>query len=169
MERLVFDTSAILNFGKRGECEFVLERLGQTHAILTTPDVVRELSDPATAAFYRDLLARRFNQHKPRGAKIALAEVRRLTGFLGGGELSVMLLASELDATAVLDERIARLEAEQLKLKVTGTLGLLNRGYQQKWMSDEACIEIVHRLHRNGFRIRRPGANESFFEYFSNP
>jgi predicted nucleic acid-binding protein len=167
MEKLVFDTSAILNFGRRGELEFLLERLGEGHSLLTTREVEREIVDPENLSYYRGLLKRRFRIQELKTAKIELARFRQLAGFLGSGELSVLILASELRATVVLDDKTARKEAVALKLKVTGALGILAAGIKRKWCNDDQCIEAVRRLQGNGFRVRRPGANETFAEYFA--
>ena len=168
MEKLVFDTSAILNCGKRGECEFLLERLAGGHALLTTPEVERELCDPKNAAYYKGLLRKLFKVQGAKEVKIDLVVLRRLTGLLGSGELSVILLALDLRAMVVLDEKVARAQAMALKLKVTGTLGLLAEGIKRKWCTDDQCMGIARRLHANGFRIRRAGANETFKEYFAS-
>jgi predicted nucleic acid-binding protein len=167
MEKLVFDTSAVLNFGKRGELEFLLERLAEGHVLLTTREVEREIADPENLKYYRGLLKRRFRVQELKTAKIELARFRQLAGVLGSGELSVLVLASELRATVVLDDKTARKEAVALKLKVTGTLGILAIGTKRKWCNDGQCIEAVRRLQTNGFRVRRPGANETFAAYFA--
>lgn len=168
MENLVFDTSAILNCGKRGECEFLLEHLAQGHALFTTPEVEQELRDPKTADYYRGLLKRRFKVQGVKEVKIELGTLKRLTALLGGGELSVILLAKQLNAVVVLDDKLARAQAMALELKVAGTLGLLADGLKRRWLTDDQCLGIVRRLHTNGFRIRPPGANENFEEYFAS-
>jgi predicted nucleic acid-binding protein len=168
MEKLVFDTSAILNCGKRGECEFLLERLAEKHALLTTPEVEQELCDPKNADFYRDVLKRRFKIQGVKSVKIEMAALKRLTTLLGRGELSVILLAMELKAVVVLDEKVARVHAAALSLQIIGTLGLLAEGIKRNWCTDHQCIGIAKQLHKNGFRIRLPYANESFEEYFAS-
>jgi predicted nucleic acid-binding protein len=168
MEKLVFDTSAILNCGKRGECEFLLERLAEGHGLLTTPEVERELCDPRHAAYYHGLLRKLFKVQGAEEVRIDLAALRRLTGLLGSGELSVILLAMDLKARVVLDEKVARAQAVELKLQVTGTLGLLMEGIERKWCTDDQCMGIARHLHANGFRIRPARTNESFREYFAS-
>lgn len=168
MEKLVFDTSAILNCGKRGECEFLLERLTHGHELFTTPEVQRELCDPRSADYYRMLLKKVFTVQGAREVRVDLGTLRRLTALLGSGELSVILLAMELNAAVVLDEKVARTQAAALKLRVTGTLGLLADGVKKRWCTDQQCLAIVSRLHTNGFRIRRPGMNVTFKEYFAS-
>lgn len=168
MQKLIFDTSAIFNFGKRGELEFLLDRLIAGHHLLITPQVDLEILDPDNRGFYEKLLGKYFSVQQPKDTKIGLEQLQSLAALLGKGEVSVILLASELDATAVLDERLARIEAEKLKIRVTGTLGILANSIKQEWCTDETCIEIVKRLHSNKFRIRRPSTNETFAEYFQS-
>ena len=57
---------------------------------------------------------------KPRNR--ALAEV--LHDPLGMGESEAIALAVECDCTVVLDDRIVRLKAKSMRLKVKGTIGL---------------------------------------------
>src|SRR5580765_2879060 len=120
MENLIFDTSAILNFGRRGDLEFLLERLTEGHALLTTREVEREILDPENLSYYRGLLKRRFVVQEANTGKGELARFSQLSAVLGAGELSVLLLASELRATVVLDDKTARKEAVALELKLTG-------------------------------------------------
>ena len=167
-EKLIFDTSAILNCGKRGECEFLLERLGEGRALFTTPEVEWELCDPENEAHYRKLLKKRFKVQGAKDVKLDMAVLQHLTALLGSGELSVILLAMELRAMVVLDDRVARTQAVGLKLRVVGTLGLLADGLRRKWCTDDECLEIVRRLHDRRFYIRAPGANETFVEYFAS-
>ena len=168
MEKLVFDTSAILNCGERGELDFLLERLAEGHSLLTTPEVESELLDPDKRVFYQALLRKYFKLQELKSAKINLQELKHLAAILGKGELSVLLLATEQNAIAVLDEKTARREAERLKIRVMGTLGILAQSIERNWCTDHQCIKIVARLYASGFRIRRPEANETFAKYFAS-
>ena len=105
---------------------------------------------------------------RPRLAlKFDLETLTRFAVMFGPGEISVMALAKELQATAVLDERAARAEAVKLGLKITGTLGLLNDARQRNWLTDDACLEKTRLLQSKGFRIPKPGANQTFAEYLT--
>jgi len=168
MHRLVFDTSAILNFGKRGDLDFLLEKLAADCTLLLPPEVERELLDPDNRDFYATFLKRRFTVQAVQNIKLGREELAQLSAVLGSGEINVILLADELEATAVLDDVLARKAALKMKIKVVGTLGILSDAIKNKWCTDDQCIEIVGRLHANGFRIRKPGANESFAEYFAS-
>ena len=167
MDHLVFDTSAILNFGQRDHLEEVLPKLGKLYRIITTHEVVRELSDPAQRAYHDRLLATHFHRHHPAAPTFDIATVSRLSITLGAGEISVIALATELKAVAVLDDRAARIEAGSLGLKIMGTLGLINEAMCHGWLTDDQCLDKVRTLHANRFRIRKPNANETFADYFA--
>ena len=108
-----------------------------------------------------------FTIQSPKTTAFDLETLTRFAVMFGPGEISVMALAKELQATAVLDERAARAEAVKLGLKITGTLGLLNDARQRSWLTDDACLEKTRLLQSNGFRIPKPGANQTFAEYIT--
>ena len=167
MDPYVFDTSAVLNFGQRGHLQPLLTRFGRIYQLLITPDVVGELTDPHHKPFNDAFVPAHFTIQSPRTTAFDLATLTRFAVMFGPGEISVMALARELQATAVLDERAARAEAVKLGLKITGTLGLLNDARQRSWLTDDACLEKTRLLQSNGFRIPKPSANQTFAEYLT--
>lgn len=80
--------------------------------------------------------------------KLALAA---LQSRLGSGESACIVLAKELTSNLlILDDRLARLEAEALGLTVTGTVGLLLKAGQK------GSIDFPNALHElvgSGFRL----------------
>jgi predicted nucleic acid-binding protein len=165
MENVVFDTSAILNCGKKGECEFLLERLAEENLLFTTPEVERELRDPQFS--HGTFLQKHFKIQNPKNFSIEVDGFPQLAAFLSSGELSVLLLALELNALAVVDDILVRKAAATLNIRFCSTFRILADGIRHKWCNDEQCTEIVNRLHHNGFKIRPRHANESLFEYLS--
>jgi predicted nucleic acid-binding protein len=165
MDQLVFDTSTILNFGQRGKLQPLLVRFAPSSRLFTTPDVVAELTDPDHKDINAALLRDHFTVRRASTVPFDLATIARVTLTLNPGEISVMLLAKEIQATAVLDERPARREAASLGIKITGTLGLLHLAAQHRWMTGEECLATIRVLCAAGFYIRPPGANETFVEY----
>ena len=132
MDPYVFDTSAVLNFGQRGHLQPLLTRFGRIYQLLITPDVVGELTDPHHKPFNDAFVPAHFTIQSPKTTAFDLETLTRFAVMFGPGEISVMALAKELHATAVLDERAARAEAVKLGLKFTGTLGLLNDARQRR-------------------------------------
>lgn len=167
MDHLVFDTSAILNFGQRDHLEELLPKLATIYQIVTTDAVVQELVGPDQREFTARLLRTHFHQHKLKTEPFDLAVMSHLSGMLGSGEISVITVTRELTGIAVLDDRTARIEAAKLGLKIVGTLGLLHEAMQRRWLTDDQCLDKVRALHANNFRIRNPHANETFAEYFA--
>jgi hypothetical protein len=66
----------------------------------------------------------------------------RLSQTIDSGEITVMALAKEINATAVLDDKAARREANHFGLKIAGTLGLLQRAAERKWMTQAQLIAV---------------------------
>ncbi len=168
MDALVFDTSAILNFGHRDDLQPLLARFGALHRLFTTPEVVAELTDPARKPFYDSLLRTHFTVCAARSVALDLATMARLAVAIDPGEISVIALAHEMKAIAVIDERLARRKAATLGVRLTGTIGLLHDALQKGWHTDAESLAKIHLLTASGFRIRRPGANETFTEYFAS-
>ena len=75
------------------------------------------------------------------------------------------MLAKEVHATAVLDEKAARREADRLAVRFTGTLGLLQLALKRKWMKDTECLARVRQLCDRGFRLPGPAQHHTFAEY----
>jgi predicted nucleic acid-binding protein len=127
--------------------------------------VVAEITGPGRAAFYKKLLADWFEIKSVSAMPFDTATLAALSSILDPGEISVLMLARELQATAVLDEKAARREANGLAVKFTGTLGLLQVDLKRKWMKDPECLTRVRQLCDRGFRIPRPAPHHTFAEY----
>jgi predicted nucleic acid-binding protein len=165
MDTLVFDTAAVLNFGHRGDLGILIEKLSKHYNLLTTHGVVAELTDPKRKDFYRAFLAARFKIQTASAVPFDLAALGRLSQTIDHGEITVMALAKELNAVAVLDDRAARREAARLRIKMTGTLGLLQEAAKKKWMTEADCLARVTQLCDSGFSIPRSAPHQTFAEY----
>lgn len=84
----------------------------------------------------------------------ALFDSWRSTTRLGAGEIATILLAKEIAADLTLiDERKARLIAQKQRLKVIGSVGLLELGYRKKYINDLRGSYKV--LLEQGIRVER--------------
>ncbi len=84
----------------------------------------------------------------------SLQDPRRadLLSDLDRGEAEVIALAQEINADLVIiDERLGRRHAERLGLTLTGTLGVLLRAKEQKFVS--AIGPLIERLRQGGIRL----------------
>lgn len=167
MDSLVFDTSALLNFGHRGELTPLLKKLAREFKLFTTPEAQAELTDPDRKQFYSAFLDEHFAVQAASTVPFDLPTLARLTRTIDLGEISVITLALELKGIAVLDERAARREAKTLDLRFVGTLGLLHQGAQRKWLSDAECLARVIKLCDSKFAIPRPTPSQTFAAYFA--
>jgi predicted nucleic acid-binding protein len=167
MDSLVFDTSALLNFGHRGELAAVLKKLSGEYKILTTPGARSELTDPKRKDYYAEFLRQNFTVQSAATSPFNVATLARLTRTIDPGEITVMALAREIKGIAVPDDKAARREAKWLDLRITGTLGLLHQGLQRKWLIESECLARVAQLCGAGFSIPRPAPSQSFADYFA--
>ncbi len=167
MDSLVFDTSALLNFGYRGELAALLKKLSGEYKLVTTPGARDELTDPKRKGYYADFLGRHFTVQSAASSPFDLITFARLTRIIDLGEITVMSLAKEINGMAVLDETAARSEAKVLDLRFTGTLGLLHQALQRKWLTEAECLARVVKLRDGGFFIPRLKSNQTFADYFA--
>lgn len=170
MRSLIFDTSALFNFGHRGDMEALLGEFGGCYRLWTTNEVGDELRGPPHKLYYEKLLADRFQIHRPREVRVPVVDLRRLSKILATGELSVILLGLDQMQVSrvVIDEKLARREAAALGLEVAGTIGLLKETLDRGWRTEDACLQTVRMLVRNRFRVRDPAPGESFAEYYAS-
>ncbi len=81
------------------------------------------------------------------------AVVEALHDPLGMGEAEAIAIALEQNCTVALDDRIARLKARSMGLKITGTLGLLRKAYDKRLINKNTLVQALQQLRQHGFRI----------------
>ena len=47
------------------------------------------------------------------------------------------------------------------------SVSLLNDARERSWLTEDACLEKTRLLQSTGFRIPKPGANQTFAEYLT--
>lgn len=84
---------------------------------------------------------------------------RILESFLDPGEASAIALALEKEnPLLIIDDYKARREAKQLRIKYTGTLGILIVAKEKGWIN--SVTEILDDIKRTNFRICEKLVNE---------
>lgn len=163
---LVFDTSALFNFGHRGHLESLLDKLGSETKLLVPEEVLQEASEQkANRQYYQNLTKRRFHVRQGAVPSKHEEEIERLSTILGSGELAVIVLVLETRGTAVIDEPEARAEARAIGLKVIGTIGILSLAVQKQWITEADALAVVESLRSAGFRTPAIQKSQSFEEY----
>lgn len=147
MDPYIFDTYAVLNFGQHGHLQSLLTRFGRIYQLLITPDLVGELTDPHHKSFNDVFVPAHFTIQSPKTTAFDLETLTRFAVMLGPGEISVMALAKELQATAVLDERAARADAVARVIE-TAEFGDLHRLRQVEVQTESAAVRLVARRAR---------------------
>jgi predicted nucleic acid-binding protein len=133
-----------------------LHQLNQLHLIPTLagriiipPAVVDEIATGiAWGIDLPDLQALDWLDIQPPLSRIAVP----LVTHLGPGETEVIMLAMELsDAVVILDDALARKNAELLGIRVTGTLGLLLDAKRAGLIAE--LLPIIEQLQALNFRL----------------
>ena len=161
---LVFDTSALFNFGHRDTLLPLLEML-KSEAVLCAPEAVVDELRPERRLDYARFCRDHMTIRRAQARSEDLAVLGKLSAELGPGEIEVLLLARDTGGTAILDDRKARQVAEQLGVNVIGTLGLIAYGVEREWMTAGGAIQAVRQLRSNGFFLPRVDDGEHFDAY----
>ncbi len=170
MQSLIFDTSALFNFGHRGEMEALLAEFGGCYRLVTTDEVKKESCGPPHAKYYERFIDRHFHLERAAQVRLPLDVLARLSRVPGSGELSVILLGLSVAGAyaLVIDERPARYEAATQGLAVAGTIGLLKEAIGRRWRTDAECVQAVRLLVERKFRVRDLAHGETFVGYFNS-
>ena len=126
MPVVVSDTSPLRALAHLGHLELLGALFGDVHV---PPAVARELAAPLSPGVPTvDVRDHDFLILRPARDS---AEVRRLLGLLDAGEAEALALAREIGAERVLiDEKAGRGEAERMRLRPLGTVGILLQAKQ---------------------------------------
>ena len=87
--------------------------------------------------------------------------VEALHDPLGIGESEAIALAVEHNCTVLLDDRIARLKAKSMGLKVMGTIGLLRLAHDKGLIDRDKLVRALGKLKEHGFRVSDEIINEA--------
>lgn len=114
--------------------------------VVVPPAVLRELSQERTPK-----LVRRWLSNRPAWLSVqAPREALEFSGsVLGAGEREAIVLAVELSAVLLMDDRDGRREAERRKLAVLGTLRVLSDAAEYEFVDLSLAFD---RLRRTNFR-----------------
>lgn len=131
----VADTSCLILFYKIGE----LELLNKLYGTIQITEVV----------------SKEFNQATPKWVKIVNPSSRLdkgLASYLDPGEATSIALAAEHDGSLlIIDEVKGRKAAKELRVQVTGSLGVLVAAKQQGYIS--AVKPLIKKIQQTNFRI----------------
>ena len=135
-EEIVCNTSCLIAFSNIDSLE-ILEKLYKT--ILILESVVREFGEIT------------LKNAKVVPVKVPLQKLLTEELNLGDGEAQAIALASSVGKTLILDDQKARKTAQELGLKITGTIGLLLKAEKKKLIT--SAYEKAVELKKKGFFI----------------
>lgn len=133
---VIVDASVLIILDKLGQID-LLQKIYPN--IFTTPEVSQE-----------------FNKPLPEWIKIESIQNQKYLKFIQTrvdlGEATVIALAAEKDnSLLVLDDLKARKLAQQLEIKMTGTLGIINKAKELHII--EKVKPLINRLRETDFRV----------------
>jgi predicted nucleic acid-binding protein len=150
---IVSDTTPIISLIKIKRLSLLEELFGN---IVIPEAVFNELTTSRKFKEEAELVRKSsFIELIPVTDKIALHRFQEQTG-LDLGESEAIILANEIKADSlVIDERKGRRVANQLGLKITGTLGILLLAYEEKLLSKEELESELEELQHSSLRLSR--------------
>ena len=154
MPEIVFDTSVLSNFSL-GDAMPILEKLYSGSAFITifiTAEIragiraghagLRQADEAIRKGWLREI------DLEP-GAEKSLFE--RFSAPLDLGEASALALAASRGWRLACDDLAARREAESMRVKLTGTVGILIKATQNRIIAPQDADRILALMIKNGF------------------
>ena len=149
-----FDSVSLSNFALAGKVDLLLRRYPSGRLCVTT-QVVDEVLGGIQAghgALKSILIALERGVIHP--VTLSAPEFRRyqeLLSTLGSGEASLIAAAAGRRGTVVTDDRHARAVCRDLRIPVTGTLGILKAAYGEGMITPAEADKILADMVRHGF------------------
>lgn len=143
---IISDTGPLIAFAKINFIDILLKLF---HPIILTENVVKEclsdLSRPDAQAIQHAIKKNKIKVHSFENNQLFFT----LSNILGEGEASAITLALELKATLLIDEKLGRQVAENNKLKIIGTAGVLLLAKKSKLI--EKVGLLIDNLKQSGY------------------
>jgi predicted nucleic acid-binding protein len=138
--------------------ELITDFISEGYKIVVCDHVVNEIvKEPAKGLLAKLIKEGKANVSSEVSTK-ELEEFRAVHPQLGLGECSVILLGLKQKQTGqnyccILDDGVARKKAQQLELKFTGTIGMLQKLVSKNKLTEAAYDDIIYKLKQSGFRF----------------
>ena len=145
---LLLDNTVLSNFALVGRIELLTNALGGQ--VVTTPQVIDEFNDGVARG--------RVPETKLDWLEVLNLEAKEKTIFQGllmrvnAGEAACLAVASLRNGRVLTDDRDARKLAAQLKIPISGTLGILLRLVQDNMLTLAEANEILEQMIAEGYR-----------------
>ena len=154
MRKFVFDATPLIHLAKAGLAPLLTGLEGEKY---TVPAVAEEVvgkkgrTDYPDAAISSSLIDDGVLKVKA-PARRGVQTAARVNPDVHPGEAEVIALARELDAVAVIDDRVARDAARIQGVKVEGTYGVVLRAVRKGSLTAEEAEDALNRLVSSGWR-----------------
>jgi predicted nucleic acid-binding protein len=151
-KKLVFDSVSLSNFA-HSDSIYILQNRYRKRGIITR-EVYGELSAGVAEYPVLRFIDKLVNKKDFKLISLTNPEHELFLGlirYLGKGEASCIAYASEHDATVVTDDRAARQQCHQMKIPVTGTIGILKAALLDGDIDKPEADALLIRMVKAGF------------------
>lgn len=151
-KKWVFDTVTLSNF-LLSDSIFILEKRYRNRAIITWEvygEISAGIAEYPALKLVDNLVEEKFFKLLSLSGKEHNLYLE-LIGHLGKGEASCIALAKNQSAVVVTDGRAARKQCKQMKIRVTGTVGILKASLLDGHISLTKADSIHHKMVEAGF------------------
>lgn len=152
--KFVFDASPLIHLTKAGLSPCIVDLEGEKYTVPAVFDEVvkkgRELDYPDAAATESLVKEDKLRVKAPMRKRAAV--IARLHNDIHAGESEVIALAKEINAIAVIDDRVARAIAKIQGIRVEGSYGAILRAAARGSISREEAEAALGALVRSGWR-----------------
>jgi predicted nucleic acid-binding protein len=145
---LLLDNTVLSNFALVDRIDLLADALGSQAS--TTPQVIAEFNDgiakgrlPETKLDWLEIVVLGAEEE---------ALFQELLNRVNAGEAACLAVASQRNGRILTDDRDARKLAAQLKIPISGTLGILLRLIQTNALTLSEANEILGRMVSSGYR-----------------
>lgn len=148
----VFDTVVLSNF-LLSDSIFILEKRYRKRGIITW-EVFDEISAGILEYPKLKIIQKLIDKKTFKLLSLSSTEHKHflgLIGHLGKGEASCVALAKEQDVIVVTDDRAARMQCSQLRIPISGTVGILKASYLDHQISLDCADTILRQMIKKGF------------------
>lgn len=148
----VFDTAVLSNF-LIADSAHILEKRYKGRGVITTEvydEISAGISQIKSLGSIDRLIEKGIFSLCPLTRK-ERNSFREMIAFLGREEASCIAYAKDRNAIVVTDDRTARKQCANMKIPVTGTIGILKASVQDSLFTLEQANDILNRMIASGF------------------
>lgn len=145
---IIADAGPLIAFGRIKRLSLLAETLGN---IIVPLSVMKECLSNNLLPGAKEISEAMEKQLIISHANPDISDYQYLFDILGPGEATAIILASQLNARLLIDEKLGRQTAQKMGLRIIGTAGVLVRAKKKNLI--EKVAPLVHELKNTGYYL----------------